>query len=196
MAEGIINGRHFEHITDWQTFKFQLRAKFRGTCSSGDFLRLLNNYKMKPGQSPLDFYLQLEAAVSQSFRDYPETVGDPDELVHYHFFTGLPTWLQNRLASSERSSPSDLADTAQRTWDRHCSSTTAEQGGPAPFDQPSTRQRPPQPRPRYLGINEAKFEPTYSPYQTEYEVYATQSAVPTPSDSKWCEFHRLRTQCY
>lgn len=35
---------YFDHATDWQTYKFQLWAKFRGTCSSGDFLRLLNNY--------------------------------------------------------------------------------------------------------------------------------------------------------
>lgn len=30
VAEGIINGRHFDHIADWQT-KLEFCAKFRGT---------------------------------------------------------------------------------------------------------------------------------------------------------------------
>lgn len=148
---------------------------------------------MKPGRSPLDFPLQLEAAVSQGFCNYPETVGDPDELVWYHFFTGLSTYSQNRLASSEWSSPSNLVDIALRIGTDTSVALPLSKEALTPLDPPSTCQCPPQPRPRYLGVNEAQFEPTFSPHQAEYEMYTTQSAVPTPSESKWCEFHCLQT---
>lgn len=68
--EAIVNSRHFDNITNWNAFKGHLWAKFRGTCSSSHFNRLLAEDKMKPDQAPWDSYMQLDSVtkMERSFR--------------------------------------------------------------------------------------------------------------------------------
>ena len=78
-AELIINSPIFDGISCWEEFRAKLRAKFRGTCSPGDFFKLLYQNRMMAGQAPLDFFASLEGAVCQGMRDYPSVIGDPDD---------------------------------------------------------------------------------------------------------------------
>lgn len=96
-----VNSPLFDNIFDWATFKQKLRVQFRGTCSSGNFYRLLYKNRLLPGQAPLDFYLALEGIVYQGYRDYPGAIGEPEELLSRVFLQGLPSWLREVLAIKE-----------------------------------------------------------------------------------------------
>lgn len=115
-AELIINSPIFDGITSWEEFRAKLRVKFRGTCSSGDFFKLLYQNRMMAGQAPLDFFASLEGAVCQGMRDYPRVIGDPDELIRRVFLQGLPQWLREALAVTEDCPIQQLAAAAQRVW--------------------------------------------------------------------------------
>lgn len=119
-ADLIVNSPIFDNITNWGEFKAKLRLKFRGSCSSTDFFRLLYENKLMAGQAPLDYYVQLEGQVYQGYRDHPEAIGDPDELIKRVFLMGLPPWLRETLALKENESVSSLTDAAQRLWNARC----------------------------------------------------------------------------
>ena len=190
VADLIVNGRHFERINDWEIFKYHLRAKFRGTCSSGDFFKLLSTYRMKPSQAPLDFYLELEGAVSQGARDYPESIGDPDDLVRRHFLDGLPEWLQDLLVIKEDCPPDLLAEAGQRAWNRRYGLRT-ERG-------PHTSEDIMPQRPNYTPQPQARNSawPSLQGPQQGYDVYAVQGGNSHPSQHqppkrRWCDYHRM-----
>ena len=115
-ADLVINSSLFDPISDWQTFKGLLREKFRGTCSSADFFRMLYAHSMVAGQTPLDLYVQLQGAVYQGVRDYPKAVGDPDELIRRVFMQALPTRVKEIVAVHESDPMPQLAAAAQQVW--------------------------------------------------------------------------------
>jgi len=93
-AEVIINSSVFDGITDWVVFKGKLKEHFRGIGSPHDYFTLLYQQRMMPDQSPFDFYLNLQAAVLQGERDYPNAIGDPDILARRVFLQGVPQWMR------------------------------------------------------------------------------------------------------
>jgi len=115
-ADLIVNSPIFDGITSWVDFKEKLRIKFRGTCSSTDFFNHLSNYKLAAGQAPIDFFVIIESVVYQGVRDYPRSVGMPDELIRRIFLQGLPQWLREALALKEEDPLQVLIDAAQRCW--------------------------------------------------------------------------------
>lgn len=115
-ADLVINSPLFDGIDTWELFKRKLREKFRGTCSAADFFRLIYENQMTAGQAPLDFYLQLEGAIYQGYRDYPNAIGEPDELIRRVFLQGLPGWLREVLALKEGDPLPQVVDAAQRVW--------------------------------------------------------------------------------
>ena len=115
-ADLIINSSLFDPISDWQKFKDLLREKFRGTCSSTDFFRMLYSHGMVAGQTPLDLYVQLQGAVYQGLRDYPKAIGDPDELLRRVFMQALPTRVKEIVAVYESGPMPQLAAAAQQVW--------------------------------------------------------------------------------
>jgi len=127
-ADLIINSPAFDGIMSWTEFKAKLRLKFRGTCSSSDFFRLLYEKRLMSGQAPLDFYVDLEGAVYQGVRDYPEAIGEPDELIRRVFLQGLPGWLREMCALSENGPLQQLIDTAQRVWNARVGIRATEEG--------------------------------------------------------------------
>lgn len=54
--------------------------------------------------------------VYQGARDYPRSIGVPDELVRRIFLQGLPQWLREALALKEDEPLQSLIDSAQRIW--------------------------------------------------------------------------------
>ncbi|XP_037773237.1 uncharacterized protein LOC119568907 [Penaeus monodon] len=84
--------------------------------SAPDFFRLIYENQMTAGQAPLDFYLQLEGAIYQGYRDYPNAIGEPDELIRRVFLQGLPGWLREVLALKEGDPLPQVVDAAQRVW--------------------------------------------------------------------------------
>jgi len=115
-ADLIINSPVFDGIVSWVEFKEKLRAKFRGTCSFIDFFNHLNNYNLASGQAPIDFFVTVESVVYQGARDYPRSIGVPDELIRRIFLQGLPQWLREALALKEDEPLQLLVDAAQRFW--------------------------------------------------------------------------------
>jgi len=115
-ADLIVNSPIFDGIVSWVEFKEKLRLKFRGTCSSTDFHNHLSGFKLAPGQAPIDFFVNTESVVYQGVRDYPRSIGIPDELIRRVFLQGLPHWLREALALKEEEPLQILVDAAQRCW--------------------------------------------------------------------------------
>lgn len=115
-ADLVINSSLFDTISDWQAFKDLLREKFRGTCSSTDFFRMLYSHGMVAGQTPLDLYVQLQGAVYQGVRDYPKAIGEPDELIRRVFMQALPARVKEIVAVHESGPMPQLAAAAQQVW--------------------------------------------------------------------------------
>ncbi|ROT82635.1 hypothetical protein C7M84_024207 [Penaeus vannamei] len=112
-AETIINSESFDGIQDWDTFKRQLRRKFRGTYSASDFFKVLYDHGMTERQAPMDFFLEVEASVFQGYRDHRGAVGEPSELIRRVFLAGLPSTLRDLLVLKDDCSPIQLAETAR-----------------------------------------------------------------------------------
>jgi len=106
----------FEFISSWTEFKAQLRMKFRGTCTSESFFEMLSQSRMIPGQTPLDYYQQVEMAVFQGVRDYPHEIGDAEGLIRRTFKAGLPERLQRQLSLHTFSSARAMAERVQCAW--------------------------------------------------------------------------------
>lgn len=131
-AETIINSESFDGIQDWDTFKRQLRRKFRGMYTTSDFFKVLYDHGMTERQAPMDFFLEVEASVFQGYRDHRVAIGDPSELIRRIFLAGLPSTLHDLLVLKDDCSPIQLAETAQKLWNsrygiRHSSSNTRHQ---------------------------------------------------------------------
>ena len=107
----------FDGITSWPEFKARLRLKFRGTCSPERFFDMLAQSRLTPGQSPLDYFQQLEMAIYQAERDYPHDVGDSEGLLRRTFKAGLPGWIQQQLSMLRFPSARALAEAVQQLWD-------------------------------------------------------------------------------
>ena len=164
-AERLINSPLFDHITNWQDFKAQVRQIFRGTCTTKDFFNMLYGYRMLEDQAPEDFFLELKGCVYQGYRDYPDAVGHPEELLRRVFLAGLPSWLSNALAVRDEGTVAQTAEAAQRVWNARKSIPGAEP--------------PPRGRDHYaLAVQANSIPPESAPQQ------ATQ---------RWCYYHETAT---
>lgn len=76
----------------------------------------MNNYNLASGQAPIDFFVMVESVVYHSARDYPRSIGVPDELIRRIFLQGLPQWLREALALKEDEPLQLHVDAAQRIW--------------------------------------------------------------------------------
>lgn len=65
--------QNFDGIQDWDIFKRQLRFKFRGTYA--DFFKVLYDHGITERQVLINFFLEVEASVSQVYRDCRGAVG-------------------------------------------------------------------------------------------------------------------------
>lgn len=115
-AQYLLLSPMFDFITSWIEFKAQLRMKFRGTCTSERFFEMLSQSRMIPGQTPLDYYQQVEMAVFQGVRDYPHEIGDAEGLIRRTFKAGLPERLQRQLSLHTFSSARAMAERVQCAW--------------------------------------------------------------------------------
>ncbi|ROT77727.1 hypothetical protein C7M84_003589 [Penaeus vannamei] len=123
-AETIINSESFDGIQDWDTFKRQLRRKFRGTYSASDFFKVLYDHGMTERQAPMDFFLEVEASVFQGYRDHRGAVGEPSELIRRSSLLAYHP-LRDLLVLKDDCSPIQLAETAQKLWNSSMASGTA-----------------------------------------------------------------------
>jgi len=142
-ADLIVNSPIFDGIASWVDFKEKLRVKFRGTCSSTDFFNHLSNYRLAPGQAPIDFFVSIESVVYQGVRDYPRSVGMPDELIRRVFLQGLPQWLREALALKEEDPLQALIDAAQRCWSVRMSNVKSMGSQGKPNDETSRARKSP-----------------------------------------------------
>ncbi|XP_042882480.1 uncharacterized protein LOC122259651 [Penaeus japonicus] len=167
-ADLIINGPLFDRISSWEEFKVKVRVKFRGTCSATDFFRILEGYKLKSDQAPLDFYVRLEGNVYQGFYDYPGAIGDPDELIRRVFLRGLPFWLREALVLKEDGSLSEIVDASQRIWNLRVgvkgesegNVSTPETAGEPEYPRRSLRPRQVAPVERYCSYHKSDSHDT------------------------------------
>jgi len=141
-ADLIVNSPIFDGIVSWVEFKEKIRIKFRGTCSSTDFFNHLSEYKLAPGQAPVDFFVAIESVVYQGVRDYPRSVGMPDELIRRVFLQGLPQWLREALALKEEDSLQILVDAAQRCWSIRMSNAKCTERQAKPNETSRVRKSP------------------------------------------------------
>jgi len=192
-AETIINSASFDFIRDWDTFKQELRRKFRGTYSAADFYKVLYDHTMSGTQAPMDFFLQIEASVHQGFRDHREAIGDPNELIRRVFLSGVPDWLRDFLALKDDCTSQQLAETAQRVWNsrngiRHGHSATQHQSpNSLPDDYRIRRpftERPYRPRESY-SLHPVAVSPQSVPLSG--------SPPRRPHSNVWCDFHQSAT---
>jgi len=142
-ADLIVNSPIFDGIASWVDFKEKLRVKFRGTCSSTDFFNHLSNYRLAPGQAPIDFFVTIESIMYQGVRDYPRSVGMPDELIRRVFLQGLPQWLREALALKEEDPLQALIDAAQRCWSVSMSNVKSMGSQGKPNDETSRARKSP-----------------------------------------------------
>ena len=115
-AEVIINSEVFACITDWSEFKKLIRKKFRGTCTSSEFFKFLQEKKLSENLSPKDLYLDIETCVLQGKSDYPSAFGDSNELIRRTFLQALPFWLKELVAPYEDAELEFLVDSTTRIW--------------------------------------------------------------------------------
>lgn len=111
-----MNSPLFDGVTSWVEFKELMRLKFRGTFSSTDFFRHLNNYKLAAGQAPADYFVSVETTVFQGVRDYPRSLSCPEEVIRCIFLQGLPSWLGEAIILKEESLLPELVEVAQKCW--------------------------------------------------------------------------------
>lgn len=86
-AEVIINSSAFNGIRGWMNFKAKLR-KFCNVCSLNYYFILLHQHCILPDRG--HYYLNLQAAVLQGERDYPNAIGDLDLLANRLFLQDIP----------------------------------------------------------------------------------------------------------
>ncbi|ROT78753.1 hypothetical protein C7M84_002532 [Penaeus vannamei] len=193
-AETIINSESFDGIRDWDTFKRQLRRKFRGTYTASDFFKVLYDHGMTEKQAPIDFFLEVEASVFQGYRDHRGAVGEPSELIRRVFLAGLPSTLLDLLVLKDDCSPIQLAETAQKLWNsrygiRHSGSNTRHQSpNDLQEDDYQLRRRTPD-RPARIRDRYDLFPVATSPPPTQSPL----SSPPTSRRNVWCEYHRSST---
>ncbi|XP_047484624.1 uncharacterized protein LOC125036206 [Penaeus chinensis] len=117
-AETIVNSGQFGQFTTWNEFRLALRDKFGSVRSSGDFFRRKESIRLKQGQSPKDFHIELEAAVLSSARDFPNEIGDVTLTVKRLFLQGLPERLRALVVSGEDGPLTQLVTNTECIW--HC----------------------------------------------------------------------------
>lgn len=117
-AETIVNSGQFAQFTTWNEFRRALRDKFGSVRSSGDFFRRIESIRLKQGQSPKDFHIELEAAVLSGARDFPNEIGDVTLTVKRLFLQGLPERLRALVVSGEDGPLTQLVTNTERIW--HC----------------------------------------------------------------------------
>jgi len=115
-AELVINSPLFENVVTWQDFKNLVRKKFRGTSTSVDFFRFLNEIILAPHQSPQDLYIEIQGYVYQGLRDYPVAVGNAEELITRIFLQSLPLGLREMVMIKSDAPVDELVDTAAKIW--------------------------------------------------------------------------------
>jgi len=140
-ADLIVNGPAFDMFMDWVTFKAALRRKFRGTYSSSDFFKVLNSHKMTPGQAPLDYFTSPEAHIYQGYRDHPESIGNPEQLIRRMFLQAVPNWLRDFLTIKEDEPPSVIAEFAQRIYNTRMGICQYDSNSPQPEPTPIRQQQ-------------------------------------------------------
>lgn len=74
--------------------------------------------------------MDLEGAVYQGVRDYPEAIVEPDELIRRVFLQGLPGWLREMCALSENEPLQHLIDASQRVWNARVGVRATDEGPP------------------------------------------------------------------
>lgn len=126
-ADLVVNSPLFDGVTSWVEFKEPVRLKFRGTFSSTDFFRHLNNYKLAAGQAPADYFVSVETTVFQGVRDYPRSLSCPEEVIRCIFLQGLPSWLGEAIILKEESLLPELVEVAQKCWGLRNASFTKPQ---------------------------------------------------------------------
>lgn len=92
---------------------------------------------MLPDHSPFDYYLNLQAAVLQGERDYPNAIGDPDLLARRVFLQGISQWMREALATRDDASTDKLVHCAQQLWNTRSVGVSH----PQPRSQPSGHRR-------------------------------------------------------
>ncbi|ROT61275.1 hypothetical protein C7M84_020947 [Penaeus vannamei] len=133
---------------------------------------MLSQSRMIPGQTPLDYYQQVEMAVFQGVRDYPHEIGDAEGLIRRTFKAGLPERLQRQLSLHTFSSARAMAERVQCAWNdwtglrmslplatqvsRHCGGQASQPVASPPSSStftypPTTRPLPAESVPGYSG---------------------------------------------
>ncbi|ROT61272.1 hypothetical protein C7M84_020944 [Penaeus vannamei] len=170
---------------------------------------MLSQSRMIPGQTPLDYYQQVEMAVFQGVRDYPHEIGDAEGLIRRTFKAGLPERLQRQLSLHTFSSARAMAE---GTVSRHCGGQASQPVASPPSS--STFTYPPTTRP--LPAESVPGLDFYSdnPFSVQ-ATQATQTGSPGHSHNfdnergqpgsprqrqfqavrpkKWCTYHRATT---
>lgn len=166
-ADVVVNSPIFDGINSWEDFKSKLRARFRGTCSSTDFFRHLNDYKLAPGQAPADFFVMIETTVYQGVRDYPRAMGAPDEVMRRIFLQGLPIWLREAIVLHDEGPLPQLVDATQKFWSLRTSGGSVE-GPPTVIDSSVRESNAGTPRDsvRYRGDSPPRRRYPYTNMQT------------------------------
>ncbi|XP_037773928.1 uncharacterized protein LOC119570135 [Penaeus monodon] len=138
---------------------------------------------MLPDQSPFDYYLNLQAAVLQGERDYPNAIGDPDLLARRVFLQGVPQWMREALATRDDAPTDILVHCAQQLWNNRVGVSH------------------PQPRPQSTGHRRQVATVAFNPHVASvYENHPMARRSPPRSpprgarqdedESNYCPYHR------
>lgn len=76
-----------------------LRQKFKGTANN-DFYNNLQCKKIRSGQTPQDFLLEVEGIAYTGLHEYSAEIGDPVTLIRI-FMSGLPADIADLLIAYE-----------------------------------------------------------------------------------------------
>lgn len=95
----LVNLPTLEVIDSWARFKVLLRQKFKGTANN-DFYNNLQCKKIRSGQTPQDFLLEVEGIVYTGLHEYSAEIGNPVALIRI-FMSGLPADIADLLIAYE-----------------------------------------------------------------------------------------------
>ena len=175
-ADLVINSPQFEDVENWSRFKHLLRQKFRGITNIGDFFNHLQRKVLKPGQTPQDFYLEIEGIVYLGAQDYPYGIGDSTSLIKRTFLAGLPRDLSDLLVACEDLPMHEIVAKATKLSATRSSSASNE-----------PRRRLPVPVASTQGPAPVASAPVASAQGSTPVVSAQGSNYVTP----YCHYHRM-----
>lgn len=116
-AGELVASKEFHTCHDWCEFEKEMRYHFRVRTCAGTAMSQLSEMKLKPDQTPADFYQKIRSLSLAGAREHPGSY-KPKLFTRHFFFKGLPNWLQDLSGPMNGGSMRKLVERVEENWER------------------------------------------------------------------------------